>query len=52
VIEANDEFFAPKENLLKAGAPVWIADKYTDVGNGWTAGRRGGGALPAMIGAL
>jgi len=43
VIEANNEFFAPKENLLKAGAPVWIADKYTDVGkwmDGWETRRR------------
>jgi len=40
---ANDEFFAPKENLLKASAPVWIADKYTDVGkwmDGWESRRR------------
>jgi allantoicase len=43
VIEANDEFFAPKENLLKTGAPIWIADKYTDVGkwmDGWETRRR------------
>jgi len=43
VIAANDEFFAPKENLLKAGAPAWIADKYTDVGkwmDGWETRRR------------
>jgi allantoicase len=43
VIEANDEFFAPKENLLKAGAPIWIADKYTEVGkwmDGWETRRR------------
>src|ERR1700676_4906614 len=43
VIDANDEFFAPKENLLKAGAPIWIADKYTDVGkwmDGWETRRR------------
>jgi len=43
VIEANDEFFAPKENLLKAAAPVWIADKYTEVGkwmDGWETRRR------------
>jgi allantoicase len=43
VIEANDEFFAPKENLLKAGPPIWIADKYTDVGkwmDGWETRRR------------
>ena len=43
VVAANDEFFAPKENLLKAAAPVWIADKYTDVGkwmDGWETRRR------------
>jgi allantoicase len=43
VIAANDEFFAPKENLLKAAAPVWIEDKYTDVGkwmDGWETRRR------------
>jgi len=43
VLAANDEFFAPKENLLKAGAPVWIPDKYTDVGkwmDGWETRRR------------
>jgi allantoicase len=43
VLAANDEFFAPKENLLKVAAPVWIADKYTDVGkwmDGWETRRR------------
>ena len=43
VLTANDEFFAPRENLLKAAAPVWIADKYTDVGkwmDGWETRRR------------
>lgn len=43
VLAANDEFFAPKENLLKAAAPVWIADKYTDLGkwmDGWETRRR------------
>ena len=43
VLTANDEFFAPKENLLKASAPVWIEDKYTDVGkwmDGWETRRR------------
>ena len=43
VLTANDEFFAPKENLLKAADPVWIADKYTDVGkwmDGWETRRR------------
>lgn len=39
---ANDEFFAPKENLLKAGAAVFIEDKYTDRGkwmDGWETRR-------------
>lgn len=43
VLAANDEFFAPKENLLKASAPVWIADKYTEFGkwmDGWETRRR------------
>ena len=43
VLAANDEFFAPKENLLKASAPVWIEDKYTDAGkwmDGWETRRR------------
>jgi allantoicase len=43
VLAANDEFFAPKENLLKAAAPAWIADRYTDVGkwmDGWETRRR------------
>jgi allantoicase len=43
VLAVNDEFFAPKENLLKAAAPLWIADKYTDVGkwmDGWETRRR------------
>jgi allantoicase len=43
VLAANDELFAPKENLLKAAAPVWIEGKYTDVGkwmDGWETRRR------------
>jgi allantoicase len=43
VLATNDEFFAPKENLLKASTPVWIADKYTDTGkwmDGWETRRR------------
>ena len=43
VLAASDEFFAPKDNLLKAAPPVWIADKYTDVGkwmDGWETRRR------------
>lgn len=43
VLSANDEFFAPKENLLKAAAPVWMPDKYTEFGkwmDGWETRRR------------
>jgi allantoicase len=40
---ANDEFFAPKENLLKPGRGVFIPDKYTDNGkwmDGWETRRK------------
>jgi allantoicase len=43
VLYANDEFFAPKENLLKASAPIWAEGKYTDLGkwmDGWESRRR------------
>ncbi|HBL26447.1 MAG TPA: bifunctional allantoicase/OHCU decarboxylase [Acidobacteria bacterium] len=43
VLAANDEFFAPKENLLKAHAAVWKEGEYTDVGkwmDGWETRRR------------
>ena len=43
VLAANDEFFAPKENLLKAREAVWIEGEYTDVGkwmDGWETRRR------------
>jgi allantoicase len=43
VLVANDEFFAPKENLLKPAAPVFIEGKYTDLGkwmDGWESRRR------------
>jgi allantoicase len=43
VLAANDEFFAPKENLLKAAEPVFLDGKYTDVGkwmDGWETRRR------------
>jgi len=43
VLFANDEFFAPKENLLKPGKPIFIDGKYTDVGkwmDGWETRRR------------
>ena len=40
---ASDEFFAPKENLLKPGRGVFIEDKYTDNGkwmDGWESRRK------------
>jgi allantoicase len=43
VLEANDEFFAPKQNLLKESKPVFIEDKFTDRGkwmDGWETRRR------------
>ena len=43
VLYANDDFFAPKENLLKASAPIWAEGKYTDLGkwmDGWESRRR------------
>lgn len=43
VLYANDEFFAPKENLLKPQAPIFIEGKYTDLGkwmDGWETARR------------
>jgi allantoicase len=43
VLLANDEFFAGKENLLKAGRGIFIPDKYTDRGkwmDGWETRRR------------
>jgi allantoicase len=42
-LAASDEFFAEKENLLKPGRGVFIADKYTDRGkwmDGWESRRR------------
>ena len=43
VLVANDEFFAPKENLLKPSEPIFIEGKYTDLGkwmDGWETHRR------------
>jgi allantoicase len=43
VLVANDDFFAEKENLIKAGRGVFIADKYTDRGkwmDGWETRRK------------
>jgi allantoicase len=43
VLLANDEFFAPRENLLVERSPVFIEDKYTERGkwmDGWETRRR------------
>lgn len=43
VVYANDDFFAPKENLLKESKPVFIEGKYTSRGkwmDGWETRRR------------
>lgn len=42
-VAASDEFFAPKENLVKPAAPIFVADKYTHCGkwmDGWETRRR------------
>ena len=43
VLIANNEFFAPKESLLRAAAPEWREKEYTDLGkwmDGWETRRR------------
>ena len=43
VVAANDEFFAAKENLIRAAAPVWREGEYTERGkwmDGWETRRR------------
>lgn len=43
VLAANDDFFAPKENLLKPTKPIFIEGKYTSRGkwmDGWETRRR------------
>ena len=43
VVAANDEFFAPKEHLIAAAAPVWREGEYTERGkwmDGWETRRR------------
>lgn len=43
VLYANDEFFAEKENLIKPGRGIFIADKYTEQGkwmDGWETRRK------------
>lgn len=42
-IACSDDFFAPKENLLKPGRGIFIEDKYTDHGkwmDGWESRRK------------
>jgi allantoicase len=42
-LHATDDYFAEKENLLKASAPEWVEGKYTDKGkwmDGWESQRR------------
>lgn len=42
VLSATDEFFAPKENLLKPGPAIFLPDKYIDTGkwmDGWETRR-------------
>src|ERR1700741_638364 len=43
VLDANDDFLAPKENLLKESNPVFLEGKYTSRGkwmDGWETRRR------------
>jgi allantoicase len=43
VLAANDDFFAPRENLIKPESAIFIPDKYTDRGkwmDGWETRRR------------
>ena len=42
VLFATDDFFAPKENLIRPDAPVWKEGEYTDRGkwmDGWESQR-------------
>ena len=43
VIEATDDFFASKDNLIKSTPPIFIPDKYTENGkwmDGWESRRK------------
>jgi len=43
VHSASDDFFAPKENLIKESSPIFIPDQYTEVGkwmDGWESRRK------------
>jgi allantoicase len=42
VVSTNDEFFAAKENLIKAAPPIWREGEYTERGkwmDGWETRR-------------
>jgi allantoicase len=44
-LAANDDFFAPKENLTKFAPAIFIPDKYTELGkwmDGWESRRKRG----------
>ncbi|HJP05954.1 MAG: allantoicase [Acidiferrobacteraceae bacterium] len=52
VLEASDDFFAPKERLLQDIEPVFIADKFDDHGkwmDGWESRRRRGGGHDHVV---
>ncbi len=43
MLQANDEFFGPKENLIGSGKPIFVEGKFTDHGrllDGWQSRRR------------
>lgn len=43
VLEASDDFFAPKENLIKREPAIFVPDKYTEFGkwmDGWESRRK------------
>ncbi len=45
VLFANDEFFAPRQNLLKRESPIFMADRFTPNGkwmDGWETRRKRG----------
>lgn len=51
-IYANDEFFAPKENLLKPEPAIFISGKYTENGkwmDGWESRRKRGAGFDYCI---
>ena len=52
VVWASDDYFAPKENLLRSDTPVWKEGEYTDRGkwmDGWESQRMRGPGHDAAI---